>query len=159
MTEYKELKKITAAAIYDAGDKNSPCFQEEFQKFLHWGHEHYVKGRKQSQFFFFLIVGPSSIQEKFEDHPQWEKFLIEEGFIEVISGTYKAGDKFEHKDGGLYLLATVADDLVLLVAGDGRSFYGRPPIQVKDSDRITEEEFRLITRGCPEYFTKVEEEQ
>lgn len=156
--EYKILKPITAAAIYSAGDKVNPCFQEEFQKFLRWAYTIYP-----CHFHFFYAVSFPYLQETFKDHPSWKTFFIEKGFIKETSQiTYKVGDKFECINYSIntsenYMLAVVGSTRkVLLIRENGHYFWGEPPIEVNDLDKITEEEFELITRGKSKAFIKIE---
>lgn len=160
--EYKELKEITASAIYDAGDKTSSCFRQQYQKFLVWADGHY-KALGQDYFHFFIEMAISTLQAEFEKYPEWETFLINKGFIEKVAPPekfYKAGDKFILSDicGPLsYMLAIVARSHMQLLSQNGCLFFGEPPIKVEDINNITMREFSLIARGRPDLFTKEED--
>lgn len=159
--EYTLIKDITASEIYNAAESKFGCFRQEFQQFLYWADEHY-KGRGQDQFYFFEYVDLIALQREFEKHPVWAKFLIEHGFIKEKFVAYKAGDKFKYTSspsGYKHMLAVVGYNLITMITEDGCLHYGAPPIQVANASKITEQEFRLITRDHPEYFTKIEEEQ
>ncbi len=158
---YKCLKIITAAAIYEAGDKGSNCFRQEFQAFLKWGHKYYTEPpNTQDQFYFFKEIFLPHLEEQFKKHPEWRDFLIAKSLIEQISEPkfYSVGDEFVgvNYPERIYKLIVVTDYTVLLILKNGRSFYGTPPIAVKNIGKITEEEFKLITRGDPHLFIKEE---
>lgn len=158
--KFKEgLNIITAKNILHFGDQTCEVFVDEYNGFLRWCNDIF---KSKGDFNFFEKILLVWIEPEFEQRPKWKKFLLEHNFIEEVSETYKAGDMFIQQDGCIrheYILSTVSRSHLLLVAKDGRSYFGNPSVQVANVNKVTKEEFYNITRGHPSSFTKIEEEQ
>ena len=163
--EYKTLKDITAAAVYNAGGKSCEEFEIEFQKFLKWAWDYYVNNEEhhQDQLHFFLPIGFDGLHEQFEEHPKWRDFLVEHGFIEETRPEvfYHVGQRFKHVNvNGEYALSAMNlgdRRLVALINCSCRMSWASA-IDVGRVDRITEEEFDRITGvGDARNFVEIKE--
>lgn len=69
----------------------------------------------------------------------------------------KRGDKVEHKDGAVYLVARATDDneMHALINTDTGNMYGNV-VKVRNYEDITKEEFSKMTTGLLDYFTDLE---
>lgn len=149
--EYKVLKEITASAIYDAGDKTSFCFRQQYQKFLVWADGHY-KALGQDYFCFFIEMAISTLQAEFEKHPDWEAFLINKGFIEKVAPPkkfYCVTDEFRSNliPHNRFKLVLVGRNEVDFVSLEREVFLVSHRLRIDDPERITEKEFSYITGG------------
>ncbi len=86
-TKYEEIKEITAAAVYDAGDKTSDDFRVGFQKFLKVSWNRYTSSsllHPQDQLYFFLPIWLEHITSYFEKYPEIPALFIKYGFIKEV---------------------------------------------------------------------------
>jgi hypothetical protein len=86
---------------------------------------------------------------------EW-KAKIEKQAPELFEATYKVGDRFYYKrdENDTYMLVRVDHNAIALIAlNDGNRW--TKYLDVADSARITKEEFKLVTGGQPDFFTKI----
>lgn len=149
MTEYKQVKKISLAKIYDALPVECDEANKEFDKFCRWAHEPSTIG-----FFDFIFF--NEIEKTFDEHPEWRDFLLEKDFIEKDSTIYHCGQDFQLRGNTIYKLSQVDKNLVVLISMKDGNGWHFPPTSVTDASEITEGEFVIITGHQRQIFRLVE---
>lgn len=160
--EYKLLKPITFAAVLEAEDRKCLKFIKEYSKFLDWGIAKFV-----AAFSFSDPICFDYIEATFNDHPEWELFLVEKGFIRKEKIIYKKGsilvDKASRSE---WMISSMEENipknqskmtLICIGPPNYRFFatsYNSKSHQVEDPDNITADEMREICNHPPDYELK-----
>jgi len=149
MKRYKVLKPITALRILYTGDENCVEFMTEYVKFLQMALPIGDAFDKEFGWSF------PQLHDILQEHPKWEKFLLDNGFIEEEKSaiTYHVGQRFRHIEllpweVCIYVLVGNESSGVGLVSEADWDWWGWPTRKIKDPREITQEEFnQYIANG------------
>ena len=153
----KQLKPIAAAAVWEAGEKHCEKFRREFTKFLDWCIKTFPT------FDFSRSLHINYILPMFEEHPEWEKFFVDKGFIEIEEEeiTYGRGSILTHREGSKWMIvASRTQEACLVCIGPpdhkyfGYSYSGKLLHMIKDPDNITVGEMNEICGNLKSHFVE-----
>lgn len=147
--EYRQLKDITPRVIFAEALRSgtvNDCFMQEFTRFV----TTFDLGYEE-------VLSFEHLEPEFDTEPEWEKWLIQHGFIErvVEEVIYAVGDRFSLKEvrGDKYLLSRVGDSMVALINLESGNLWTQP-IRVKNGGVITQAELDTIIKSYS--FVKIE---
>lgn len=138
-TEYRQLKDITPKAIYESRGwgEGLGCFMQEFTRFVTTFDLEYDD-----------VLSFSDLTWELENEPEWEKWLIQHGFIEKVveEVTYAVGDALTNDQGMKAILAQIKGLEVAIIPLTGSDKGNRwvDPMAVNNLRAITVKEFSLM---------------
>lgn len=140
--KYEILRDITARTIFESGSLSCQEFCKEYADFLH-----YLFYERKESFNFNTILDQSDIEDIYKrKQASWIRFLVDNGFIrEEIEKTYHVGQRFRLRS-DKYILSHIVDRVFLINLKTGNVWRSNA-INIRDVNKITEEEFKQIADG------------
>lgn len=153
MTEYEFLKDFNPIDFYRAVIQDRPkewrC--SEFDEDMEWLLRN--RGFRRVIAFKGPIDNSSAFYTYLHNHANFRRDLIKYGFIAAQKREevfYKCGDKLKDNEGNQYRIIELDNHTALLLPISGqkwRNWQAFNKTEVKDTDRITQEEFEEITKS------------